>query len=291
MTAAGLGPLLLASVLFGAMAVCVQLAARHMAAVQVACLRFAGSFVVLLALTRGRALWPRAASLGRLFLRGLLGAMSISCYYAGIGRAGAGLATLLYGTYTVWTAVWGIVLEGDRLTARIVTALLINLVGAVLVLGGGLQLGPGAVAGAAWALLGGVLAGGAVATAAHLRRTESAAVVTIHFMAVGAILTSPSLVQGLPPLSTPLVVALVGVVLTSSGGQWLLHHGLGYTSATTASLAAATSVVTAACLQALVVGEWLDARLVVAAICMLLAIALAASGRPVTAISVAESAD
>ena len=146
MTAAGLGPLLLASVLFGAMAVCVQLAARHMAAVQVACLRFAGSFVVLLALTRGRALWPRAASLSRLFLRGLLGAMSISCYYAGIGRAGAGLATLLYGTYTVWTAVWGIVLEGDRLTARIVTALLINLVGAVLVLGGGLQLGPGAVA-------------------------------------------------------------------------------------------------------------------------------------------------
>ena len=291
MTAAGLGPLLLASVLFGAMAVCVQLAARHMGAVQVACVRFAGSFVVLLVATRGRALWPRAASLGRLVLRGLLGGMSISCYYAGISRAGAGLATLLYGTYPVWTAVWGVALEGDPLTARIVTALLVNLVGAVLVLGGGLQLGPGTAVGAAWALFGGVLAGGAVATAAHLRRTESASVVTIHFMAVGAILTAPSLVTGLPPLSTPLVVALVGVVLTSSGGQWLLHHGLGYTSATTASLAAATSVVTAACLQALVVGEWLDARLVVAAICMLGAIALAASGRPVTTISVAESAD
>ena len=291
MRAAGLGPLLLASVLFGAMAVCVQLAGRHMGAVQVACVRFAGSFVVLLVATRARELWPRSARLGRLVLRGLLGAMSISCYYGGISRAGAGLATLLYGTYPVWTAVWAVVLEGDRLTARIVTALLVNLAGAVLVLGGGLQLGPGAVVGAAWALLGGVLAGGAVTTAAHLRRTESASLVTIYFMAVGAILTAPSLLNGLPPLSAPLAVALVGVVLTSVGGQWLLHHGLGYTSATTASLAAATSVVTAACLQALVVGGQLDARLAAATLCMLLAIALAASGRPVTAISVAGSAD
>ena len=291
MSAAGLGPLLLASVLFGAMAVCVQLAARHMGPVQVACVRFAGSFVVLLVATRARELWPRSASLGRLVLRGLLGAMSISCYYAGISRAGAGLATLLFGTYPVWTAVWVAVLHGDRLTGRIVAALALNLLGAVLVLGGSVQLGAAVEAGAASALLGGVLAGGAVATASHLRRTESASLVTIHFMAVGAILTAPSLVTGLPPLSAPLAVALVGVVLTSVGGQWLLHHGLGYVSATTASLAAATSVVTAACLQALVVGEQLDARLAVAAVCMLLAIALAASGRPVAAISVAESAD
>src|SRR5262249_36352011 len=282
----------LASVLFGAMAVCVQLAARHMAAVQVACVRFAGSFVVLLIATRARELWPRSASLGRLGLRGLLGAMSISCYYAGISRAGAGLATLLYGTYPVWTAVWVAVLQGDRLTGRIIAALALNLLGAALVLGGSVQLGAGVGAGAAWALLGGVLAGGAVATASHLRRTESASLVTIHFMAVGAILTAPSLVTGLPPLSAPLARALVGVVLTSVGGQWLLHHGLGYVSATTASLAAATSVVTAATLQALVVGERLDARLGLAAACMLAAIALAAGGRSArVAVSLASPVD
>lgn len=290
--AAGLGPLLLASVLFGAMAVCVQLAARHMGPVQVACVRFAGSFVVLLLATRARELWPRSASLGRLGLRGLLGAMSISCYYAGIGRAGAGLATLLYGTHPVWTAVWVAVLHGDRLTGRIVAALVLNLLGAVLVLGGSVQLGAGVGAGAAWALLGGVLAGGAVATASELRRTESASLVTIHFMAVGAMLTAPSLLGSLPPFTAPLALALLGVVLTSVGGQWLLHHGLGYVSATTASLAAATSVVTAASLQALVVGERLDARVGVAAACMLAAIALTSGGRSATvAVSLAGSAD
>src|SRR5262249_48897967 len=147
----------------------------------------------LLVATRARELWPRSASLGRLVLRGVLGGLSISCYYSGISRAGAGLATLLYGTYPVWTAVWVAVLHGDRLTGRIVGALVLNLLGAVLVLGGSVQLGTGVGGGAAWALLGGVLAGGAVATAADLRRTESASLVTLHFMAVGAILTAPAL--------------------------------------------------------------------------------------------------
>jgi DME family drug/metabolite transporter len=124
-------------------------------------------------------------------------------------------------------------------------------------------------------LLGGVLAGGALATASELRRTESASLVTIWFMAVGALLTAPSFLTGGPSWSWSLVLALVGVVLTSAAGQWLLHHGLGFVSATAGSLAAATSVVTAAVLEAMLLGQRLPGRVLGGGVLMLAAVALA----------------
>ncbi len=171
------------------MALCVRLAARDMPAMQVACVRFAGAFVVLLLATRGRALRPRAATVPRLALRGLLGAAAISCYFVGIGWAGAGLATLLHSTYPVFTALCATFALGDRFSGRLAVALGLNLLGAAIVLGTPSVAGGGALGGALVALLGGMLAGGAVATASQLRRSESASLVTIWFMAIGALLT------------------------------------------------------------------------------------------------------
>jgi len=68
-----------------------------------------------------------------------------------------------------------------------------------------------------------------------------------------------------------------GVVLSSVGDQWLLHHGLGFTTTTQGSLGAATAVVTAAALEALVVGQWPPTRTALAAVLMVAAVGLAAS--------------
>jgi DME family drug/metabolite transporter len=135
----------------------------------------------------------------------------------------------------------------------------------------GTQAGSGTLV----ALLGGVLAGGALATASELRRTENASLVTIWFMAVGAVLTAPSFLLGAPAWSSTLGLTLAGVVLTSAAGQWLLHHGLGFVSATTGSLAAATGVLTTAVLEALVLGQRLPGRVVAGGVMMLLAVGLA----------------
>jgi len=257
------------------MAVCVRLAAADMAATQVACVRFAGSLLVLVAATRARALWPRPGNVRRLVVRGLLGGTAITCYYAAIERAGAGLATLLHSTYPVFTALFAVLLQGEVFTSRLAGALALNTLGAAVVLGSPRELGTRVVTGGLIALLGGMLAGGAVATASELRRTESASLVTVWFMAVGAVLTAPSFLTGTPPWSSPLALALVGVVLTSAAGQWLLHHGLGFVSATAGSLAAATSVVTAAALEAALLGQRPPGRVVVGGTLMLAAVALA----------------
>ena len=149
-----------------------------------------------------------------------------------------------------------------------------------MVLGSPRDLGTQVGSGTLIALLGGMLAGGALATASELRRSESASLVTIWFMAVGALLTAPSFAAGAPAWSAPLALALAGVVVTSASGQWLLHHGLGFVSATTGSLAAATGVLTTAILEGVLLGQHLPARVIAGGLLMLAAVALAGRARP-----------
>ena len=273
----GVGVILLASVLFGAMAVCVRVTTREMAAVQVAFVRFSGSLVILLVVTRGRALRPRAGNLRRVLLRGILGACAIVLYYRGIQGAGAGLATLLNCTYPVFTALFATLLMGEQIGLRLAAALVLNVIGVTTIVGSGWRLGPAVVSGGLSALASAVFAGGAVATARELRLQESALLITTYFMAVGMLLTAPALVLTLPALSPGLLLILGAVVLTSVSGQLLLHQGLGFAPATHGSLAAATSVVTASLLEAAVLGEHLSAHSLVGAGFMLAAVALAVS--------------
>lgn len=274
----GVGVILLASVLFGAMAVGVRVAARDMQPLQIAFVRFTGSLLVLLALNAGRSLRPRAGNLKRLLQRGLLGAGAIVLYYVGIQGAGAGLATLLQCTYPVPATLFAALLMDEPLSRRSVAAVVLNLAGVYAVLGPGSSIGPGATLGALSALGASVLAGGAVATARHLRASEDASLITIYFMAVGATVTAPAVWFGVPHWNGALVCAVAVVILTSAGGQWLLHHGLGFTSATQGSLACATSVVTAAVLEALLLGEHLSRHTLLSASLMVAAVGLAAGG-------------
>lgn len=272
----GVGVILLSSCLFGAMAVCVRVAAREMPALQIAFVRFLGSFLVLLALSRGRGLTPRAGNLKRVLQRGVLGSSSVCCYYLGIQGAGAGLATLLHCTYPVWTALFAATFMGERASTRVIAALALNLVGVLIVVGAGAQLGAQVNSGAMWALAASVLAGGALSTARHLRATEEATLITTYFMFVGATITAPALLTGVPLLSPSLMMALGGVILTSVAGQWLLHHGLGFTSATQGSLTAATCVVSASLFEAVFLGQVLSAHTLLGAGFMIAAVGLAA---------------
>jgi drug/metabolite transporter (DMT)-like permease len=273
----GVGAILLASILFGVMAVFVRVAVLSMPSSQVAFVRFAGSFLVLLVLGRGRALRPQPGNLRRVVQRGLLGAGAIILYYRGIQGAGAGLATLLNCTYPVFTALFATTLMGERFHARVGGALALNVVGVVIVLNPSAQLSSAAISGSMSALGSAVFAGGAVATARQLRSTESALLITTYFMAVGAVLTAPALLMGVPALSSGLLVVLGGVVLTSVAAQVLLHQGLGFAQATQGSLAAATSVVTAALLEAMLLGNQISGTTLLGAAFMIGAVALAAS--------------
>ncbi len=276
--AEGLLPLLASSVLFGAMAVSVKVATRWMSPVQVACLRFAGSFLVLLLATRGRGLVPAPGNLFRVVLRGAVGACAITLYFVGIDGAGAALAALLQSTYPVFAAALAVPLLGERFTGRTAAGLLLNLAGAALVVGGEIRLDPSLLPGMLAAAGAAFLSGAAIATARGLRASESASLITTWFMAIGALATSPSLARGLPPANAPLVAALACVVLFSVAAQWLLHHSLGHHSAARASLVAATGVVTAALLEAFLLGRAVDRPTLAGAALMLAAVGVVSGG-------------
>jgi drug/metabolite transporter (DMT)-like permease len=267
--------ILLASVLFGIMAVLVRLASREMSGAEVAFFRFAGSLLVLLAVTRGRGLKPGAGNLGPLVLRGAIGSAAIVLYFVGIRGAGAGLATLLQNTYPVFASIFAALVLGERFPGRLGLALGLSVAGIGLVVGPDLRIGSAATGGALAACASAVLSGAAVVAARHLRRTENASLITFYFMGVGAVVTAPALLAG-PPLSAPPVLALLGVVVTSVAGQWLLHHGLGFSTAARASLVAATSVVTAAALEAALLGQTPSRHALAGACLMVAAIGLAA---------------
>ncbi|MCC6848159.1 MAG: DMT family transporter [Deltaproteobacteria bacterium] len=271
----GIAVLAGSSLLFSVMAVCVRIAGREMPALQIAFVRFVGSFVLLLALARGKRLRPRPGNLPGVVLRGLLGASAIICYFVAIQRIGAGRATLLHCMYPIPTALIAVAFLGEPGSWRLVGALALNLAGLALVVGSRAQAGGVAAGGFAIGIAGAMLAGGAVATARHLRASEDASLITIHFMGVGALLTAPALLLGTAAPSAVGVAALAGVIVTSAGGQWMLHHGLGFTSASLGSLTCATGVFTAAGLEALLLGERLSAASLVGAVLMCLAVGFA----------------
>lgn len=276
----GLGAILISSVLFGAMAVCVRVAGREMPADQIACIRFVGALLVLLVFRRGQTLRPRPGNLPRVALRGLLGGCAILLYFRAIQGAGAAFATLLHCTYPVYTALIASTLMGEHFNRRIAMALALNVAGAVVLLGPGADLDSATFAGGMSALAASVLAGSAVAAARHLRASESAFLITTYFMAVGALLTSPSMLSGLPPLTLPLMLALAGTILTSVAGQFLLHHGLGFTGAIQGSITCATTVVSTAAFEALFLGQSLGPHALIGAAFFIAAVALVATRRP-----------
>lgn len=264
------------SLLFAVMAVCVRVAAREMPALQIAWVRFAGSFVLLFGLTWGGRLRPQPGNLSRVLLRAVLGGSAIVCYFVAIEQIGAGLATLLHCMYPISTALIAVLVLNESGSRRLAGAIALNLAGLVLVVGPEATLGGATGGGIAIALTGAVLAGGAVATVRYLRATEPASLITVYFMAVGALMTAPALALGMPALSSVAVAALAGVVVTSAGGQWMLHYGLKFISASVGSLTCATGVFTTAWLEAILLGEHLRVESIGGALLMVLAVGLVA---------------
>src|SRR6185295_16612438 len=165
----GIAILIGSSLLFAVMAVCVRVAAREMPALQIAWVRFTGSFLLLFGLARGRRLRPQPGSASRVLLRGVLGASAIDCYFVAIERIGAGLATLLHCMYPIPTAVIAVLVLGEPASVRLAGAIALNVIGLLLVVGPKAASGSADVQGFAIALTGALLAGGAVATTRHLR--------------------------------------------------------------------------------------------------------------------------
>jgi drug/metabolite transporter (DMT)-like permease len=246
----GVPALVAAALGFGVMALSVRIAAESMPAPQIAFIRFTGSLSLLLLLAGREAVVPRSATYGRLVLRGLLGAAGITLQFVAIARAGAGTATMLHSTYPILTGLLAIPLLGERLTLRTAAALVLAVAGIAVVVGPASGPTSDLASGAAAGLLGSCFAAGAIIAARHLRRIESASLITTWFMAVGMLLTAPAILGGLPAFTPALAATLAVTIVSSLAGQWLMHSALGRVEAARAGLFLMGNVVAATLLEA-----------------------------------------
>lgn len=215
---------------FSVMAALVKLAGRTLPTMEV---------VVARSVVTGGLSWLALARTGipligkeprLLFLRGVLGFISLTCFYYAVVHLPLADATVIQYTNPVFTALIAAAFLGEALRRKEVALTLGSLVGVVLVTrpsflfgGGGAALAP---LGVTAALFGAVFSASAYVTVRRLRREEPM-VVVFWFGAVSLVLALPFLALGetrLPQGWEWLLLAGVGV--STHLGQVFLTRGL-----------------------------------------------------------------
>jgi drug/metabolite transporter (DMT)-like permease len=221
--------LVLASLLFAAMAVCAKEAARHLPGAEIACLRFILGAATVLGLAAARVLRLRAYNPWALLLRGTLGGSGVLLYFMAISHLPVGVATLLNNSSPLFVAVFSWLFLREPFSVRTLFALMLTSLGVVLVVLGNAPAAGGPALSLKWVLMGlgsAVFAGGAVTTMRAMRKREGAWEIFLALCVIGGVITGvPTVFEHVWPTSRDWFwVALTGVF--SVGSQVLLTYSL-----------------------------------------------------------------
>jgi len=250
------GALVLAALVFAAMALLTKAVAARLPGPEVALVRFLiGLAACALAATRVRL---RARNKLGLLMRGAYGGAAVFFYFLGIEHLPVGIATLLNYTAPVFTAIYAALFLGEAITARTLGALALTTVGVVMVILGTSPGGAGGLTLDRWELAGvlsAVLSGAAVATIREVRKTDGSWEIFAAFCAAGAAIAAiPALRGWVRPLPSEWVL-LGAVGVTSVVGQLLMTYALRYVRAAVGGIIAQLTPVTSLALGWAMLGD------------------------------------
>jgi drug/metabolite transporter (DMT)-like permease len=273
------------ALLFGAMAVCARAASSELAASQIVALRFGIGLIGVAAIGVLRPTSFRASRWGLLALRGLTGAGAVFLYFTAIQRLGAGLGTLLNYTFPLWAALFGALVLGERVTARLALGFLLATAGLTVAVGGD-QLGglfdglgdPSTRLGLIAGLVSSVLGGASTVAIRALRRTDSALAVFGAFCAGGLAVCLPLSLADWRPMSTRALGLVLLVGLFSLGAQLLFTFALKFVTAGAGSLMTQLTVVSSFGIAWLALGEPLTPRAMAGSAVVLAGVLVSALG-------------
>ena len=162
--------------------------------------------------------------------RGVLGALGTAAYYTTIGPLGAGKATLIGNTWTVFAAIMATYVLHERLGLVKLFGILLALTGLSLLTG----LAPGTMARFGHhemiALIGAVLAAAVVVVIRQLTRTETSATIFSSQCIYALLLSLPLAVTNFTSLNLMDVVLLTAAALCASIGQLAMTEGFRFLS-------------------------------------------------------------
>jgi drug/metabolite transporter (DMT)-like permease len=227
--------LVLASLLFAAMAVLAKHVAHRLPGPEVGFVRFClGLAACAIASTRVKF---RAKNKLGLLMRGAFGGGAVLLYFLAIEHLQVGVATLLNYTAPVFTAIYAMSFLGELVTPAMFGALGLTTVGVGLVLKG--TAPPGAVGFGLWQWVGigsALLSGAAVATIREVRKTDGSWEIFAAFCTGGALMTALPTATGWVSPTASEWGALVVVGLLSVVAQLLLTYSLRFVTAAGAGI-------------------------------------------------------
>ncbi len=179
------------SALTGMFAVAKHLTAGALPVLEVAMFRMVASLVFYLPwiVRHGRAGMRTERPLAH-FVRGFLGAASLFCMVYAVAHLILADAMVLGFTIPLWSILTAALFLGERVRLRRTIATIVGFIGVVLVVEPQAGIAPAALV----ALLGAMLASGAIITMKDLTRTEPADRIVVYFLIVGTlVLLGPAL--------------------------------------------------------------------------------------------------
>jgi len=265
--------LVLAALVFAAMALATKVAAARLPGPQIAFVRFLiGLGACAIARTRVRM---QARNKVGLLMRGAFGGAAVLCFFLGIAHLPVGSATFLNYTAPVFTAVYAALFLGEAITPTTLGALGLTTVGVVMVMLGTAPAGSFVLG--RWQLVGvlsAMLSGAAVATIREVRKTDGSWEIFAAFCAAGAaICVVPAVRDWVAP--TPrewLVLTVVG--LTSVVGQLLMTYALRYVRAAVGGIIAQLTPVTSLALGWAIFGDRIGGLAVAGAVLTLVGVSV-----------------
>ncbi len=232
--AAGVGAILLSSVLFSVMAIMIRFAQR-IDFFTIAFYRFAVGTAALGTLALFRRIRLEFTNSSVLFLRGLFGGISVLLFYMSVVKLGLARGTVLSYLYPIFAAGGGVIFLKDRVSASAWVLMAVGLVGlALLVAPKG-----GAVSVDAWTILsiaGAVAAGAALVCLKRATATDSSYAIFLAQCLIGFWLVAVPAVRGAGGVGWGGGVLLVAIGLTATAAQILMTWGFGRVSLTAGSL-------------------------------------------------------
>lgn len=226
--------LVLSSILFGIMAILAKHATLEVSGPQVAFIRFAVGLIGCALYATRRPL--RVHNHLGVFLRGFFGGLAVLCFFLAIWKLPVGMATLLNYTAPVFTAVLAAAFLGEALTAAMLGALVVTLIGVCLVITGSTAMSGGI---GPWHIVGmmsALLSGGAVTAIRWARRTDGAWECFSSFSVIGLVVCAPLTFRWWVWPSATGWTLLVAVGAISFAAQLLFTYSLRYTSAALAGV-------------------------------------------------------
>jgi drug/metabolite transporter (DMT)-like permease len=252
--------MVIAAVMFGAMAFSAKIASARLSGPQVAMIRMAVGLLPCLVIPRYRRAAMHFQRVDLILYRGIFGGIAVMLYFLAIQHTTAGLATLLNYTAPIWSGIFSMLFIDERISARVLVPLPIALIGIILVMRGeSFGFGLWEIAG----LCSGLASGAAVTAMRAARRVENSWSVYASFCLFGMLVNAPLAIRSWKTPVGSEWIALAATALFAMGAQLLLTFSLRWVDAMTVGVISQLAVPLAMALGAIFLGERITAMMAI----------------------------